>query len=79
MALPRLKNGRKRPTDAVYERAVALEDAYGATLRTPGRDAWPTALKDLFANFDDGKVPELSLNRMKRERMAAGGCRVCAL
>jgi len=59
--------------------AVALEETYGATLRTPGRDAWPTALKDLFAAFASGKVPELSLNRMKRERMEAGGCRVCAL
>ena len=38
-----------------------------------------TPLKDLFAAFEAGRVPTLSLNRMKRERMEAGSCRVCAL
>jgi len=60
-------------------RAVALEAEIGGTLRTPGRDAWPTALKDLFAEFEAGRVPTVSLNRMARERMMAGACRVCAL
>ena len=60
-------------------RAVALEAEMGGTYRTPGRDAWPTPLKDLFAAFEAGRVPTLSLNRMKRERMEAGSCRVCAL
>jgi hypothetical protein len=59
--------------------AVAFEVEIGGTLRTPGRDAWPTALKDLFAEFESGRVPETSLNRLRRERMAAGGCRVCSL
>lgn len=60
-------------------RAVALETEMGGTFRTPGRDAWPSALKDLFAEFEKGRIPERSLNRMARERMQAGGCRVCAL
>ncbi len=64
--------------DAAME-AVALEEEMGATFRTPGRDNWPTALKDLFAAFANGKIPERSLNRMKRGRMAAGACRVCSL
>lgn len=59
--------------------AVALEKEMGATFRTPGRDAWPTSLEDLFAEFAAGRIPTMSLNRMKRERMAAGGCRVCSL
>lgn len=59
--------------------AVAWETEFDATFRTPGRDAWPSALKDLFAEFAAGRVPTVSLNRMKRERMAAGGCRVCAM
>jgi hypothetical protein len=59
--------------------AVAIEKERGATFRTPGRDAWPTALEDLFAEFERGNIPTLSLNRMARERMAAGGCRVCSL
>jgi hypothetical protein len=59
--------------------AARDEEELGQTYRTPGRDAWPTALKDLFAEFARGRVPERSLNRMYRERMQAGGCRVCSL
>jgi len=59
--------------------AVALEEKYGHTFRTPGRDSWPTDLKSLFALFEAGVIPERSLTRMKRERMAAGGCRVCSM
>lgn len=60
-------------------KAVALEEEMGGTLRSPGRDTWPVALKDLFAVFASGKIPTTSLNRMTRERMATGTCRVCAL
>lgn len=59
--------------------AVALEKEIGGTFRSPGRDAWPVALSDLFAEFEAGRVPETSLKRMYRERMAAGSCRVCSL
>lgn len=59
--------------------AIADEDRFGATYRTPGRDSWPTSLKEMAARFDAGDVPSTSLNRMARERMAAGGCRVCSL
>lgn len=57
--------------------AVTLEERYHATFRTPGRDTWPTALKDLFARFEIER-PIVSLDRMQRERMA-GSCRVCLL
>ena len=60
-------------------KAVALEREIGGTFRTPGRDNWPTSLADLFSEFEKGRVPTISLNRMTRERMAAGGCRVCSL
>lgn len=60
-------------------KAVALEREMGGTYRTPGRDKWPTALADLFSEFAAGREPTLSLNRMKRERMQAGACRVCSL
>ena len=60
-------------------KAVAIEKEMGATFRTPGRDAWPTSLELLFAEFERGRIPTVSLNRMKRERMAAGGCRVCSM
>lgn len=68
------KNYPKRAADA-----AAWEAATGRTLRTPGRDAWPVALNDLFAAFAAGRIPTISINRMKRERMEAGACRVCAM
>lgn len=60
-------------------KAAALEVEMGGTFRTPGRDTWPTALVDLFAAFESGRIPEISLKRMARERMAAGACRVCSI
>lgn len=59
--------------------AVAIEAKYGATFRTQGRDRWPTDLAALFAEFEAGRQPDISLNRMARERMANGSCRVCSL
>lgn len=60
-------------------RAVALEKEMGGTFRTPGRDTWPSALVDLFAEFEKGNIPTNSLNRMARERMQVGSCRVCSM
>lgn len=55
------------------------EDRTGHTFRTPGRDAWPTALRDLRAEFERGRIPTVSLNRMARESQASGQCRACSL
>jgi 3'-phosphoadenosine 5'-phosphosulfate sulfotransferase (PAPS reductase)/FAD synthetase len=65
--------------DGLFDSAVADEAEFGATYRTPGRDSWPSALADLRARFEDGDKPHTSLNRMARERQAAGNCRVCSL
>lgn len=63
----------------IFMDAVGDEDRIGGTYRTPGRDSWPTALRDMADRFAAGDVPTTSLNRMARERMEAGGCRVCSL
>lgn len=63
----------------IFEDAIADEQRLGATYRTPGRDSWPTALADMAARFETGDKPTISLNRMARERMASGDCRVCSL
>lgn len=63
----------------IFMDAVADEDRFGHTYRSPGRDSWPVDLRGMAAKFDAGEVPTLSLNRMARERMAAGGCRVCSM
>jgi hypothetical protein len=63
----------------IFFDAVIDETELGATYRTPGRDSWPTSLMEMAAEFENGRVPTVSLNRMARERMAVGGCRVCSL
>lgn len=64
--------------DLFFE-GVNLEDEMEETFRTPGRDSWPSGLRDMAGEFERGRVPTVSLNRMNRERMEAGGCRVCSL
>ncbi len=68
---------RDDPEGAKY--VADLEVELGGTLRSPGRDTWPVDLNSLFAEFSAGRIPSISLNRMKRERMAAGSCRACSL
>ena len=63
----------------IFMDAVADEARLGHTYRSPGRDTWPVALGAMGARFERGDQPTVSLNRMSRERMAAGGCRVCSL
>lgn len=62
-----------------FEQGVELEDEYHATFRTPGRDSWPSGLRSLRCEFEKGRIPTISLDRMRRERMAPGACRVCSL
>lgn len=63
----------------LFESAIADEKEFGATYRTPGRDSWPTSLEEMAARFEAGDVPTVSLNRMAREHMEAGACRVCRM
>lgn len=63
----------------LFEEAVCLEDEMGGTFRTPGRDTWPSSLLEMRVRFEQGDKPAISLNRMERERMNAGSCRVCSL
>jgi hypothetical protein len=52
-----------------------LEQLTGFTFRSPGRDTWPAAMKDLRALFESGKIPERSIGM----KMKAMQCRVCRL
>jgi 3'-phosphoadenosine 5'-phosphosulfate sulfotransferase (PAPS reductase)/FAD synthetase len=60
----------------IWADAERDEARMSATFRSPGRDTWPVALKDLRAEFESGRKP---LERKKRDTMSAGGCRVCAM
>lgn len=61
-----------------YAGAEALETRWGQTFRTPGRDTWPTALADLRAEFEKGRVPTPHKLQMDLFR-GVGQCRVCTL
>jgi 3'-phosphoadenosine 5'-phosphosulfate sulfotransferase (PAPS reductase)/FAD synthetase len=50
------------------------EEMTGHTFRSPGRDTWPAALKDLRREFERGRVP-----RDTRDPINAMQCRVCRL
>lgn len=62
-----------------YAKGETLEVEMGATFRTPGRDSWPSSLREMRERFERGDVPERSLARMRRDGMLSGACRVCAL
>jgi 3'-phosphoadenosine 5'-phosphosulfate sulfotransferase (PAPS reductase)/FAD synthetase len=42
----------------LFQEAVDIEEEFGHTYRTPGRDTWPSALKDLRKEFERGRVPK---------------------
>lgn len=54
-----------------YIACINIEDEIGATIRSPGRDTWPTDLRSLAKEFDSG--------RKLREYKRATTCRVCSL
>jgi 3'-phosphoadenosine 5'-phosphosulfate sulfotransferase (PAPS reductase)/FAD synthetase len=47
----------------------------GFTFRSPGRDTWPAALKDLRAEFENGRIPKDT----RRDAINEMQCRVCRL
>lgn len=55
------------------------EEMTGHTFRTPGRDTWPSSMREMRARFEAGDKPDISLNRLARERQRSGNCRVCSL
>lgn len=55
----------------IYREAELQEAITGHTLRSPGRDTWPSSLTELAAQFAAGREP--------KPRARATQCRVCAL
>jgi len=54
-----------------YVKGEEWEHQTGYTFRSPGRDTWPAALKDMRAEFESGRVPK------QRRRKTA--CRLCSM
>ncbi len=63
-----------RDYPALYAASVAKEEKHGHTFRSPGRDTWPVALKDLAKEFERGRVI-----RGEHKQNVRGTCRVCTL
>jgi PP-loop superfamily ATP-utilizing enzyme len=61
---------------AGWMEAEAQEEATGHTFRSPGRDSWPAALKDLRREFEGGRVPK---GWGQGDLLKAAQCRVCSL
>ncbi|WP_321449266.1 phosphoadenosine phosphosulfate reductase family protein [uncultured Cohaesibacter sp.] len=73
------KNNREQYLEAEeLEEGVIASRGKTVTLRSPQRDSWPAKLKDLRAEFENGRVPERSLKMMDTRRQS-GRCRVCTL
>ena len=56
-----------------WAKGEAIEAEMGHTFRSPSRDTWPAAMKDLRARFEAGDVPR----GVKEPKLNA--CRVCRL
>lgn len=54
-----------------YKQAEEWERQIGHTFRSPQRDTWPTALKDLRKEFEKGRIP-----KPRRRKIS---CRICAM
>lgn len=61
---------KRYPTE--FQKGVDLEEKYKHTFRSPSRDTWPAALRDLRAEFEAGRRP-----RGLKEDGEAEACRVC--
>lgn len=62
----------------LFADAIKDEQDMGATYRTPGRDTWSTALVDLRAEFEGGRIPK-SVKDTGSGLRDVGACRVCTL
>jgi hypothetical protein len=60
---------------AIYLEAEAVEAVRGHTFRSPGRDTWPVALKDLRERFESGAIPRGA--NIQSDMFQNQKCRVC--
>ncbi len=64
----------------IWDTAEEDEALIGATFRTPGRDTWPSALKDMRAEFERGRIPKRADEQdLFQGLRKIGECRVCTL
>jgi hypothetical protein len=62
-----------RDYPAEWKEGERLEDLTGHTFRSPGRDKWPAAMRELRQRFESGDVPKGA------ETTSSLRCRVCRM
>lgn len=60
-----------------YAEGERYEEMTGFTFRSPGRDTWPAALKDLRAEFERGRIPRGT--DTNRDLFGGLKCRACRI
>jgi PP-loop superfamily ATP-utilizing enzyme len=71
-----------REHPALWAEGEAFEELTGHTFRSPTRDTWPAALKDMRAEFERGRVPRDVVKLPLFGTYAVKGrerCRVCSM
>jgi 3'-phosphoadenosine 5'-phosphosulfate sulfotransferase (PAPS reductase)/FAD synthetase len=63
-----------RDHPAEFARGIAIEQKYGHTFRSAGRDTWPAALADMAKEFERGRKVRPYVKNNEAEP-----CRVCSL
>lgn len=58
-----------------YASGEAIEERMGHTFRSPQRDSWPAALKELRAQFESGKIPRGA--DLQTDFLSTTQCRAC--
>lgn len=61
-----------------FREGEELEADIGHTFRSPDRDSWPAALKDLRIEFEKGKRPK-GAGQLDLSNQRTGMCRACSL
>jgi len=62
----------------IFRQAEEIELEVGHTFRTPGKDSWPTALKDMRQKFEGGSRPKHA-GQLGILEERDGMCRACTL
>jgi hypothetical protein len=63
----------------LYDEGDELEQKYGHTFRSPTRDTWPVALRDLRKKFEGGIIPKGAAQETMDFSDDMSRCRVCRM
>ena len=63
-----------------WKQGEQIEEDLGHTFRTPGKDTWPTSLRDMRKKFEAGHAPKKAETRQSlMDKMDSEKCPVCIM